>query len=104
MHRLEIVDLSARYTDKPVLEGINLSIGKGEIVSLIGPSGSGKSTLLRVLVGLLPPRSGQVVLDGKSINYRDKVTVKAIHDRFAMKGQSVAGLFRNTKIRLGSCQ
>ena len=97
MHRLEIVDLSARYTDKPVLEGINLSIGKAEIVSLIGPSGSGKSTLLRVLVGLLPPESGQVVLDGKSINYRDKRTIRAIRDRFAIVFQQY-NLFQNMDV------
>ena len=62
MPQLEIVDLKANYGAHTVLERINLSVEKGEIVSLIGPSGSGKSTLLRVLMGLLPPIAGQVLL------------------------------------------
>jgi ABC-type sugar transport system ATPase subunit len=61
LHHLEIVDLKASYGDLPVLEQISPTVGRGEIVSLIGPSGSGKSTLLRVLMGLLPPADGRVV-------------------------------------------
>ncbi len=49
------------------LKGVNLSVKKGEFLALIGPSGCGKSTLLKVAVGLLKPTSGQVLLDGESI-------------------------------------
>jgi NitT/TauT family transport system ATP-binding protein len=48
------------------LEDIDLSIARGEVVSLIGPSGCGKSTLLRVIADLLPPTSGTVQVNGKS--------------------------------------
>ena len=61
---LECRDLSVGY-DRPVLEHVNLSIGRGEIVALLGVSGCGKSTLLRTITGLLPPLSGEVRLFGE---------------------------------------
>jgi ABC-type multidrug transport system fused ATPase/permease subunit len=53
--------------DKPALNGISLSIARGECVGLIGPSGSGKSTLIDVILGLLTHHSGQVEIDGRDI-------------------------------------
>lgn len=50
----------------PVLSHVNLSIGRGEFVALAGPSGCGKSTLLKVVAGLLPPTSGEVIYDGRA--------------------------------------
>lgn len=97
MHRLDILDLSARYGEKPVLEGINLSIERAEIVSLIGPSGSGKSTLLRVLMGLLLPRSGQVQIDGQSVDYSNRKELRSIRDRFAIVFQQY-NLFQNMDV------
>lgn len=49
------------------LDGISLSVGTGELVSVVGASGCGKTTLLKILAGLVPPTSGQVLLDGTSI-------------------------------------
>ncbi len=97
MHHLEIVDLKASYGGSPVLEQVNLCVDRGEIVSLIGPSGSGKSTLLRVLVGLLPPASGDVLLDGEKIDYRSKRTVKTVRDRVAIVFQQY-NLFQNMTV------
>lgn len=53
--------------DKPVLTNVNLTIGNGEIVALLGGSGCGKSTLLRTLTGLLPPLGGEVLLFGEPL-------------------------------------
>src|SRR5258706_12798439 len=50
-----------------VLSGIDLSIKKGEFVSIVGFSGSGKTTLISILAGLLAPDSGSVLLNGKEI-------------------------------------
>ncbi len=61
---LECNDLSHWFGKKKVLNKVNLQIGRGQIVALVGPSGSGKSTLLRAILGTHPPRSGEVLMDG----------------------------------------
>lgn len=65
--RLEASDIFAGYGGKDVLEAVGAAVETGEMVGLIGPNGSGKSTLLRVLSGILHPRRGQVLLDGRPI-------------------------------------
>ena len=64
---LEIRDLEAAYGDIPVLSGVTLSVGPGEIVALLGPNGAGKSTLLNVVAGLLRPRAGSIRFDGADL-------------------------------------
>lgn len=68
---LEVKDLSAAYTDRRgtlhVLDRISFSIANGEFVCILGPSGSGKSTMLRILAGLLPTDSGDVVFNGRPV-------------------------------------
>ena len=64
---LEIRDLEAAYGDIPVLSGVTLSVGPGEIVALLGPNGAGKSTLLNVVAGLLRPRAGTIRFDGADL-------------------------------------
>jgi len=63
---LECRDLSVGY-DKPILEHINLSVRRGEIVALLGGSGCGKSTLLRAIIGLQPPLAGEILVFGQSM-------------------------------------
>ncbi|WP_454854157.1 amino acid ABC transporter ATP-binding protein [Rhizobium binxianense] len=79
------------------MENINLSIEKGEIVSLIGSSGSGKSTLLRVLMGLLRPSTGHVTVDGQAVNYGSSASLKSIRDRMAIVFQQY-NLFQNMDV------
>lgn len=57
-------DVSASYGRREALSRIDLDIGKGEVVALLGENGSGKSTLLKLLAGLLTPSSGHLTLDG----------------------------------------
>jgi thiamine transport system ATP-binding protein len=54
--------------ERPALDGVDLTVGRGEIVSVLGPSGCGKTTLLRVLTGLATPDAGHVALDGRSLD------------------------------------
>jgi len=63
---LELVNLTVAYgKNPPVLKGLNLSVEKGEFVSLLGPSGCGKTTTLRIIAGFLKPIEGKVILNGK---------------------------------------
>jgi NitT/TauT family transport system ATP-binding protein len=57
-----------------VLDGVSLTIGRGEFVSLIGPSGCGKSTILKIVAGLIEADAGRVVIDGENVKAatRDK--------------------------------
>ncbi|MDD4600561.1 Glutamine transport ATP-binding protein GlnQ [bioreactor metagenome] len=64
---LEIVGLRKTYGARPVLDDINLSIHKGEVVVVLGSSGCGKSTLLRCLNGLESIQGGDIKLSGKSL-------------------------------------
>jgi len=64
---IEADRITAGYGSVPVLENLSFSAHKGEFVAILGPNGSGKSTLLRALAGLLPARSGQILLNGESI-------------------------------------
>ena len=64
---LEVKGLIAGYAGSEVLHGIDLTVKDGEGVIVLGPNGHGKTTLLRAITGLLPPRSGSVLLDEKEI-------------------------------------
>lgn len=97
MPQLEIVDLKANYGAQTVLERINLSVEKGEIVSLIGASGSGKSTLLRVLMGLLTPLAGNVRINGQTIDYKDRAQLGRIRSQMAIVFQQY-NLFQNMTV------
>ncbi len=65
---LGIQNLSVHYGDLQALWDISLSIPTGRIVSIIGANGAGKSTLLKAIAGALPPTSGEIVHDGRTIN------------------------------------
>jgi polar amino acid transport system ATP-binding protein len=95
--QLDISGLVARYNDTTVLDGIDLAIKRGEIVSLIGPSGSGKSTLLRVITGLLRPVKGTVSLAGETIDYSDRRSLRRARDRLAIVFQQY-NLFGNMNV------
>lgn len=64
---ISIRDIVAGYGEHIVLDGVSLDVGRGEFVGLIGPNGCGKTTLMRVTSGVLPQRSGQVLLEGRDV-------------------------------------
>jgi len=92
---LEARGLSVRFQGRggPVaraVDGVDLSIGAGEIVALVGESGSGKTTLARALLGLEPPSAGQVLLDGQPLD-RSARGLKAFRRRVQLVLQDPAG-------------
>jgi NitT/TauT family transport system ATP-binding protein len=64
-----IRDLSYRYpsTDTNVLEGVSISVKRGELLSIVGPSGGGKTTLLNCIAGFMQPTSGEIRIDGQPV-------------------------------------
>jgi sulfate transport system ATP-binding protein len=62
---IELAGVSRRFGDFVAVDGVDLSIGTGELVALLGPSGSGKTTLLRIIAGLETPDQGEILLAGK---------------------------------------
>ncbi|MGI6402974.1 MAG: ABC transporter ATP-binding protein [Oscillospiraceae bacterium] len=65
--KLEIRDLTTLYKSGDGVRNINLTVNKGELVTLLGPSGCGKTTILRTIGGFIPATSGQILIDGKDI-------------------------------------
>src|SRR5215216_3222859 len=64
---VELQELRRTFNDVPALQGINVSLGGGEFLSLLGPSGCGKTTALRLVAGFDRPDSGAIVVDGKDL-------------------------------------
>jgi multiple sugar transport system ATP-binding protein len=68
MASVDIVDVKKAYGSHQVIHGVSVSIKDGEFVILVGPSGCGKSTLLRMIAGLEPISSGNIMIGGKVVN------------------------------------
>lgn len=97
MPHLAVSDVRAQYGRLEVLKGISFEVDRGEVVAIVGPSGSGKSTVLRALMGLTPITSGSVRVDGKSIDYSNRSSVREARDRMAIVFQQY-NLFQNMTV------
>ncbi|MDQ6820204.1 MAG: ABC transporter ATP-binding protein [Actinomycetota bacterium] len=71
---LSLENVTTYYGQMRILEGISLHVDKGELVSLLGGNASGKSTTLKTVLGIVRPRSGEVLIDGEVMNARDVPT------------------------------
>ena len=100
---LELRRLSTGYGGRAVVHEIDLAVEPGRIVALVGANGAGKSTLVKAISGLLPPLSGQILLDGIAIERRtprERVLAGIAH---VPEGRQVfAGLTIAENLRLGA--
>lgn len=67
MDKLKIQNLVKAYSDRRVVDNVNIEIGRGEIVGLLGPNGAGKTTSFYMIVGLIRPDEGTIFFDAKDI-------------------------------------
>lgn len=97
MAMIEIIGLHKSFGSHPVLRGVNLTVEKGESMTVIGGSGSGKSVLIKHVIGLLFPDRGRVVVAGQVLNELDEFNLNEIRKKFGMLFQ-MAALFDSLSV------
>ena len=90
MAMIEINNLCKGFGSHQVLRGVNLSVEKGESMTVIGGSGSGKSVLIKHVIGLLFPDRGEVKVDGEVLNNLDEQGLNEVRKKFGMLFQGAA--------------
>jgi phospholipid/cholesterol/gamma-HCH transport system ATP-binding protein len=90
MVMIEITNLYKSFGSLQVLSGVNLTVEKGESMTVIGGSGSGKSVLIKHIIGLLFPDQGQVTVDGQVLNGLDEEGLNEVRKKFGMLFQGAA--------------
>lgn len=77
--------LTFEVEGKRLLDNVSLSVARGELLGIIGPNGAGKTTLLRMLSGILKPKSGSIIIEGRMMS---EMTVKEVAQRIAIVPQT----------------
>lgn len=79
--RIEMINLGKRYGTLTALQNVNLTLGSGRIIGLLGSNGSGKTTLIKMLNGLIQPSEGQILLDGHIPGPYSKARISYLPDK-----------------------
>lgn len=87
---IQIENLHKSFKSQKVLNGVDLSIKRGEAIVIIGQSGCGKSVLLKHLIGLMDPNEGHVIFDGENVTEMNFGQLSKVRQRFGMLFQSAA--------------
>ena len=90
MAMIEIIGLYKSFGELHVLQGVNLSVEKGESMTVIGGSGSGKSVLIKHIIGLLFPDRGRVIIEGKVLSSLHEADLNEVRKKFGMLFQGAA--------------
>ncbi|RRD95111.1 ABC transporter ATP-binding protein [Clostridiales bacterium COT073_COT-073] len=85
--KIEIMNLSKKYGSLYALQNVNLTLGQGRIVGLLGPNGSGKTTLIKLLNGLIQPTQGQILMDGQKPGVYSKSKISYLPDKTYLNSQ-----------------
>jgi len=93
---LRLRDVDAFYADSHVLHGVSLRLGEGRLLGLLGRNGAGKSTSMNVIVGLLPPRRGEVTVHGVAVTGRAPEVIASRGVALVPQGRRV---FRSLTVR-----
>ncbi|MGY4486953.1 ABC-type branched-subunit amino acid transport system ATPase component [Bradyrhizobium sp. LM3.2] len=83
---IEVADLDVYYGTSQILFGVALAVRQGETMALLGRNGAGKSTTMKAIMGLAPPRRGQISLRGAVISGRKPHHIAARRPRFRAGG------------------
>ncbi len=87
---IQFVNIKKSFKTQEVLKGVHLSIYSGEITVIIGKSGTGKSVLLKHMIGLMRPDSGQILINGESVNQLSHEKIKAFQKELSYMFQDNA--------------
>ncbi|HMG05472.1 MAG TPA: ABC transporter ATP-binding protein [Chthoniobacterales bacterium] len=87
---VEVADLFRKFGNRAVIDGISLTVQRGETLVIMGGSGCGKSTLLRHIIGVMKPTAGSVKIFGEEITTMDDREIDGVRRRFGMLFQSGA--------------
>lgn len=87
---ISVKDLTVGYGDNVILENVNFQVRRGEVFVILGASGSGKSTLLKAMIGLYPPLSGEVWIEGGNLVAAEGKQRLALLRKFGVMYQSGA--------------
>jgi len=90
MSLISIKNLTKSFNNKLVLDNVSMEINEGETLAIIGASGCGKSTLLRLLIGLDPPDSGSILVEGQDVCRASEAGLRKIRKKIGMVFQSSA--------------
>lgn len=86
---LELRGITKKYGGVPAVEGVDFTLNKGEVHALCGENGAGKSTLTKIMAGVVEPTEGEMVLDGKKVQFRNPVEAQ---------GEGIAMVFQETSL------
>jgi len=86
---LEVRDVHTYIGQFHILQGVTVTVPKGTITALLGRNGAGKTTTLKTILGLTPPRQGQVILDGREIQGRRSFDIAAMGIGFVPENRAI---------------
>ncbi len=87
---IQLENVHKKFGDQVILNGVDLNVYRGEVLTVIGKSGGGKSVLLKHVIGLITPDSGRILYEGRSIDDMKKADRKVLKNRFSYMFQGTA--------------